>query len=73
MHVFVKYTVDNLDANGVHMFAVEDGLQTEFVIFDDSQKFDSGIRRLEDVGSRKRQSIVFEKNNSNGKLLFSMS
>jgi ketosteroid isomerase-like protein len=38
VHVFVKYTADNLDANGVHMFLVEDGLETEFIIFDDTQK-----------------------------------
>ena len=38
VHVFVKYTADNLDAYGVHMFLVENGLQKEFTIFDDSQK-----------------------------------
>ena len=38
VHVFVKYTADNLDANGVHMFVVENGLETEFLIFDDTQK-----------------------------------
>ena len=38
VHVFVKYTADNLDAHGVHMFLVEDVLQKEFTIFDDSQK-----------------------------------
>jgi len=38
VHVFVKYTADNLDAHGVHMFLVEGGLQKEFIIFDDSQK-----------------------------------
>ena len=38
VHVFVKYTADNLDAHGVHIFLVEDGLQKEFTIFDDSQK-----------------------------------
>ncbi|MBM08937.1 MAG: hypothetical protein CMF69_05070 [Magnetovibrio sp.] len=38
VHVFVKYSADNLDANGVHIFLVEDGLQTEFIIFDDTQK-----------------------------------
>ena len=37
VHVFVKYTADNLDAHGVHIFLVEDGLQKEFTIFDDSQ------------------------------------
>jgi len=43
VHVFVKYTADNLDANSVHMFLVEDGLQTEFVIFDDSQKLAAAL------------------------------
>ena len=38
VHVFVKYTADNLNANGVHMFLLEGGLEKEFVIFDDSQK-----------------------------------
>ena len=38
VHVFVKYTADNLDANGVHMYKVEDGLETEFLLFDDTQK-----------------------------------
>ena len=36
--VHVKYTADNLDAESVHMFVVEDGLQTEFRLADDSQK-----------------------------------
>ena len=36
--VHVKYTADNLDAESVHMFVVEDGLQTEFRLVDDSQK-----------------------------------
>ena len=38
VHVFVKYTADILNAHSVHMFLVEDGLQKEFTIFDDSQK-----------------------------------
>ena len=38
VHVFVRYTADNLDAYSVHMFLVEDGLQTEFMIFDDTEK-----------------------------------
>ena len=38
VHVFVKCTADNLDAHGVHIFLVEDGLQKEFTIVDDSQK-----------------------------------
>ena len=43
VHVFVKYTADNLDANGVHMFLVEDGLETEFLIFDDTQKMATAL------------------------------
>ena len=36
--VHVKYNADNLDAESVHMFIVEDGLQKEFSLDDDSQK-----------------------------------
>ena len=36
--VHVKLSADNLDAEAVHMFVVEDGLETEFCIVDDSQK-----------------------------------
>ena len=43
VHVFVKYTADNLNANGVHMFLVEDGLETEFIIFDDTQKMAAAL------------------------------
>ena len=43
VHVYVKYTADNLDANGVHMFVVKGELQTEFVIFDDSQKLAAAL------------------------------
>ena len=43
VHVFVKYTADNLDANGVHMFVVEDGLETEFLIFDDSKQMAAAL------------------------------
>ena len=38
VNVHVKYTADNLESESVHMFVVEDGLQTEFRIVDDSQK-----------------------------------
>ena len=38
VHVHVKLTADNLNSEAVHMFVVEDGLETEFHIFDDSQK-----------------------------------
>ena len=43
VHVFVKYTADNLNAHGVHMFLLEGGLETEFVIFDDSQKMAAAL------------------------------
>ena len=43
VHVFVKYTADNLNANGVHMFLLEGGLQKEFLIFDDSQKMAAAL------------------------------
>ena len=36
--VHVKLSADNLDAEAVHMFVVEDVLETEFRIVDDSQK-----------------------------------
>ncbi|MBI36150.1 MAG: hypothetical protein CL568_01025 [Alphaproteobacteria bacterium] len=38
VQLHVQYSADNLDAQGVHMFVVEDGLEIEFTIFDDSQK-----------------------------------
>ena len=38
VHVNVHYTAGNLDAQSVHMFVVKDGLETEFHVFDDSQK-----------------------------------
>ena len=41
--VHVKYTADNLDAESVHMFVVEDGLETEFRIVDDSQKIAAAL------------------------------
>ena len=43
VHVFVKYTADNLNANGVHMFLLEGGLEKEFLIFDDSQKMAAAL------------------------------
>ena len=36
VNVHVKYTADNLESESVHMFVVEDGLQTEFRLVDDS-------------------------------------
>ena len=38
VYLHVRYSADNLDADSVHMFVVEDGLETEFRLFDDSQK-----------------------------------
>ena len=35
--IHVRYSADNLDAESVHMFVVEDELETEFRFFDDSQ------------------------------------
>ncbi len=43
VNVCVRYTADNLDAEGVHMFVVEDNVQTEFYIFDDSQKLAAAL------------------------------
>ena len=43
VHVFVKYTADNRNANGVHMFLLEGGLEKEFVSFDDSQKMAAAL------------------------------
>ena len=43
VHVRIRYTADNLDAQSVHMFVVKDELQTEFDIFDDSQKMASAL------------------------------
>ena len=41
--VNVHYTADNLDAESVHMFIVKDGLETEFHLFDDSQKMAAAL------------------------------
>jgi len=43
VHVFVKYTADNLNASGVHMFLLEGGLEKEFIIFDDTQKMAAAL------------------------------
>jgi len=43
VHVFVHLKADNLDAHGVHMFVVENGLETEFRIIDDSQKIATAL------------------------------
>ena len=43
VHVFVHLTADNLDSYAVHMFVVEGGFQTEFRIFDDSQKISAAL------------------------------
>jgi|GEM_PF-177952 ketosteroid isomerase-like protein len=44
--VHVKYNADNLDAESVHMFVVEDGLQKEFSLVDDSQKIAKALSSL---------------------------
>ena len=41
--VHVKYSADNLNSESVHMFVVEDGLETEFCIVDDSQKIAAAL------------------------------
>ena len=38
VYLHVHITADNLDTESVHMFVVKDDLETEFHIFDDSQK-----------------------------------
>ena len=43
IHVKVHYTADNLDAESVHMFVVQDGLETAFELFDDSQKIAAAL------------------------------
>ena len=43
VYVHVHYTADNLDAESVHMFVVKDGLETEFHLFDDSQKMAAAL------------------------------
>ena len=43
VYLHVRYTADNLDSESVHMFVVEDGLETEFHIFDDSQKMAAAL------------------------------
>ena len=43
VHVRVHYTADNLDAESMHCFVVKEGLETEFDIFDDSQKMAAAL------------------------------
>ncbi len=38
VYVNVHYTADNLDEQSVQMFVGKDGMETEFHLFDDSQK-----------------------------------
>ena len=42
--IHVRYSADNLDAESVHMFVVEDELETEFRFFDDSQKMAEALQ-----------------------------
>ena len=43
VYVHVRYTADNLDSESIHMFVVEDELETKFHIFDDSQKIAAAL------------------------------
>lgn len=43
VHVSVHYTADNLDAHSLHAFVVKDGLETEFRLYDDSQKMANAL------------------------------
>ena len=43
VHVRVHYTADNLDSESMHCFVVKDGLETEFDVFDDSQKMAAAL------------------------------
>ena len=47
VYVHVRYTADNLDSESIHMFVVEDELETEFHIFDDSQKIAAALGGLQ--------------------------
>ena len=43
VYLHVHVTANNLDMHAVHMFTVKDGLQTEFRIFDDTQKLSAAL------------------------------
>ena len=43
VYLHVRYRADNLDAESVHMFVGKDGLETEFHLFDDSQKMAAAL------------------------------
>ncbi len=43
VYLHVRYIADNLDCESVHMFVVKDELETEFYIFDDSQKMAAAL------------------------------
>jgi ketosteroid isomerase-like protein len=43
VQVRVHLTADNLDSEAMHCFVVKNGLQTEFDIFDDSQKIATAL------------------------------
>ena len=56
VHVFVEYTVENLESSAMHMFVEKVGLQTEFLIFDDTHKITAALESLNSVGyNRERQ------------------
>ena len=44
VYLHVRYSADNLDAESVHMFVVEDGLETEFRFCDDSQRMAEALQ-----------------------------
>ena len=44
VYLHVRYSADNLDAESVHMFVVEDGLETELRFFDDSQRMSEALQ-----------------------------
>ena len=45
VYLHVHVTAKNLDMHAVQMFTVKDGMQTEFRIFDDTQKLSAALSR----------------------------
>ena len=45
VYLHVDVTAKNLDMHAVHMFTVKDGMQTEFRIFDDTQKLSAALSK----------------------------
>ena len=44
--VFVKITADNLSTHSIHHFVVENGLEVEFNIYDDSQVMAASMQNI---------------------------